>query len=201
MKITIINGSNRENAQSFRIAEWVKSRLNENHKDIEVDFVDLRKVDMSFVPDEYWAGESAKAKAMGKEYKKVEDSDAVVIVTPEWGGAASPVLKHFILMSGYAFAHKPVLTVGVSATPVGGIRPIEDIKHTFKNARGVIMPEPVVINNVNSFALNGKIENEHDEYIFPKMDYSLRLLEQYAKGLKIVRDSGVVDHEKFEFGM
>ncbi len=201
MKITIINGSNRENAQSFRIAKWVKTRLDLNHKDIEVDFVDLREVDMSFVPDEYWAGESKKAKAMAAEYKKIDESDAVIVVTPEWGGLASPVLKHFILMSGYAFAHKPVLVVGVSATPVGGIRPVEDIKHTFKNARGVFMPEPIVINSVNSFALNDKVETEHDEHMFPRVDYSLRLLEQYAKGLKIVRESGVIDHEKFEFGM
>jgi NAD(P)H-dependent FMN reductase len=104
-------------------------------------------------------------------------------------------------MSGYTFAHKPVLVVGVSATPVGGIRPIEDLKHTFKNARGVFMPEPVVINNVTNFAQDKKVENEQDQYLFPKVDYSLRLLEQYAKGLKIVRDSGVIDHEKFEFGM
>jgi azobenzene reductase len=201
MKITIINGSNREEAQSYRISQWVQARLKTTQPDLETELIDLRKVDMSFIPDEYWAGKSEKAKAMAEEYKKIDQSDAVIIVTPEWGGAASPVLKHFILMSGYSLAHKPVLTVGVSATPTGGIRPVEDIKHTFKNARGVFMPEPIVINNVNGFALSDKVESEHDQYIFPRLDYAVKLLKEYAKGLKQVRDSGVIDHENFEFGM
>ncbi len=63
------------------------------------------------------------------------------------------------------------------------------------------MPEPIVINNVNGFALDENIESEHDQYLFPRIDYALNLLEQYAKGLKIVRDSGVINHENFEFGM
>ena len=98
-------------------------------------------------------------------------------------------------------SHKPALVFGVSATPVGGIRPIEDIKHLFKNARSVFLPEPIVINNVNDFALDDKVENEQDQYLFPRIDYALNLLEQYAKALKQVRDSGVIDYKNFEFGM
>jgi len=157
---------------------------------------------MTFVPDEYWAGESKSAKAMSAEYKKMADSDGILIVTPEWGGAASPVLKHFILMSeASSFSHKPVLTFGVSATPVGGIRPIEDLKHTFKNARGVFLPEPIVINDVNNFLQGEERDEKREKYLLARTDYALELLLEYAKALKQVRDSGVIDHKTYPHGM
>jgi NAD(P)H-dependent FMN reductase len=200
MKITVINGSNREGAQSFRIAEWLQDRLKSN--DVEVDFVDLRKVDMTFVPDEYWAGQSDKAKAMADEYAKLSSSDGVVIVTPEWGGAASPILKHFILMSEKSsFSHKPVLVFGVSATHTGGIRPIEDIKHLFKNARGVFVPEPIVINDVSNFLEGEDRDEKREDYITKRTDYALSLLLEYSKALKQVRDAGIIDHETYPHGM
>lgn len=200
MKITIINGSNREEAQSFRIAKWLEEKV-KSKKDLEVDLIDLRKVDMTFVPDEFWAGESDSAKAMATEYAKLNDSDGVIIVTPEWGGAASPVLKHFILMSGHSMAHKPALVFGVSATPVGGIRPIEDIKHLFKNTRTVFLPEPIVVNNVNNFLQGDEQDEKHNEYLTKRTDYALDLLEEYSKALKQVRNSGKINHEDYPFGM
>ncbi len=200
MKITVINGSNREGAQSFRIAEWIQDRLKSN--DVEVDFVDLRKVNMTFVPDEYWAGQSDKAKAMADEYAKLSSSDGIVIVTPEWGGAASPVLKHFILMSEKSsFSHKPVLVFGVSATHTGGIRPIEDIKHLFKNARGVFVPEPIVINDITNFLEGEDRDEKREDYITKRTDYALSLLLEYSKALKQVRNAGIIDHETYPHGM
>ncbi len=200
MKITIINGSNRPEAQSYRIAKWLEEKL--KTKNVEINFVDLRKVDMTFVPDEYWTGESASAKAMKAEYKKMADSDGVLIVTPEWGGAASPVLKHFILMSEkVSFSHKPALVFGVSATPVGGIRPIEDLKGMFKNSRGVFLPEPIVINSVSSFLQGEDRDKKQEEYITKRTDYALDLLLEYSRALKQVRESGKIDHEAYPYGM
>lgn len=200
MKITVINGSNRPEAQSHRIAKWLEDEL--KAKDVEVNFVDLKEVDMTFVPDEYWAGQSDAAKAMAAEYEGMADSDGILIVTPEWGGAASPVLKHFILMSEkVSFSHKPVLIFGVSATPVGGIRPIEDLKSMFKNSRGVFVPEPIVINSVNNFLQGDERDERREEYITKRADYALELLLEYSKALKQVRDSGKIDHETYPHGM
>lgn len=202
MKITIISGSNRKEAESFRISKWLQEKLkSQNDSSLEVDLVDLRRVDMSFIPDEFWAGQSSSAKAMAAEYKKLEESDGIVVVTPEWGGAASPVLKHFILMSGYSLAHKPVLAFGVSSTPVGGIRPIEDIKHTFKNARGVFLPEPIVINDVNNFLIGEERDQKREDYISGRADYALDLLLEYSRALKQVRESNKINHKDYPFGM
>lgn len=200
MKITIINGSNRQEAQSYRIAKWLEEEL--KAKEVKVNFVDLREVDMTFVPDEFWAGESYSAKAMSVEYQKMEDSDGIIVVTPEWGGAASPVLRHFILMSSHeSLSHKPVLAFGVSATHTGGIRPLEDLKHTFKNARGVFLPEPIVINDSKNFLQGDERDQKREDYITKRTDYALDLLLEYSKALKQVRDSGVIDYETYPHGM
>ncbi len=203
MKIAIISGNNRQNSQSFRVSEWIEERLRGSYPDLETDLIDLKTLNLSFNPDEYWEGKSEAAKDMAAAYARLNEADGVVIVTPEWGGAASPVLKHFILMSGHSFAHKPILSVGVSATPVGGIRPIEDLKHLFKNARGVIIPEPIVINSVNTFAVERSSDqlSEQDTRLFAHFDYSLKLLLEYSKALVQVRESGVIDNKNFEFGM
>jgi NAD(P)H-dependent FMN reductase len=157
---------------------------------------------MTFIPDEYWAGQSDSAKAMKAEYQKMADSDGIIVVTPEWGGAASPILRQFILMSEKeSFSHKPVVVFGVSATHTGGIRPLEDIKHTFKNSRGVFLPEPIVINDVNNFLIGEERSEKREEYITKRTDYALNLLVEYSKALKQVRESGVIDHETYPHGM
>lgn len=201
MKITIVSGSSRSEAQSLRISKWLQERVTKNNKDIEVELIDLNNVKISLDPVEFWGGQTDTVKAMAAEYKKLEASDAVILVTPEWGGGAAPALRQFLLMSGYSLAHKPVLTVGVSATPTGGIRPIEELKHSTKNTRALIIPEPIVINNVESVFTEASANEEHDKYLTAKADYSIALLVEYAKALKQVRDSGVINHEDFAFGM
>ena len=204
MKITIVSGSSRDEAQSLKISKWLKKRLESEHKIADVDLIDLNKLSLTLNPNEFWGGKSESAKAMAAEYKKLEESDAIVIVTPEWGGGAAPALRQFILMSGYSLAHKPTLTVGVSSTRTGGIRPIEELKHATKNTRMLIIPEPLVINEVESvFGVSeGNAANEeHQAYLTGKADYSLTVLLEYAKALKQVRDSDMLNYEEFAFGM
>lgn len=204
MKITVISGSSRDGAQSLKIANWLKNRLAKEHKVADIELIDLNKLSLTLNPNEFWGGQTESAKAMAKEYKTLEESDAVVIVTPEWGGGAAPALRQFILMSGYSVAHKPVLTVGVSSTRTGGIRPVEELKHSTKNTRMVIIPEPLIINDVESIfgPSEGTNQNEeHEAYLTGKADYSITVLLEYAKALKQVRSSGKLNYEEFAFGM
>lgn len=204
MKITIISGSSRDEAQSLKISKWLRERLEGEHKIADVDLVDLNELSLTLNPNEFWGGKSESAKAMAAEYKKLEESDAVIIVTPEWGGGAAPALRQFILMSGYSLAHKPTLTVGVSSTRTGGIRPIEELKHATKNTRMLIIPEPLVINDVESvFGVSegNEANEEHQSYLTGKADYSITVLLEYAKALKQVRESGKINYEEFAFGM
>lgn len=50
--------------------------------------------------------------------------------------------------------------------------------------------------------LNGEtVENEGDQFIRGQLDYSLRMLMEYAKALQAVRSSGVIDYKTYPNGM
>ena len=203
MKIVVISGSYRKKSQSHKVANWILERSTATIPEVEVKPVDIKWLDMALDPEEFWAGKSEVAKDMKKIYDSFEDVDGFVIVTPEWGGGIPPALRQFILMSGTSFSHKPVLAVGVSATPVGGIRPIEELKHASKNTRFVLIPDPVVIPQVETVFNKLEVDpsNEHEKYTADRLDYSLKVLEQYAEALSGVRTSGVIDYKEFPFGM
>jgi azobenzene reductase len=203
MKIIVISGSYRKNSQSHKVANWILERSKTTIAEVEVKPVDIKWLDMALDPEEFWAGKSEAAKDMKKIYDSFEDVDGFVIVTPEWGGGIPPALRQFILMSGTSFSHKPVLAVGVSATPVGGIRPIEELKHASKNTRFVLIPDPVVIPQVETVFNKLEVDpsNEHEKYTADRLDYSLKVLEQYVKALSEVRTSGVINYKEFPFGM
>lgn len=204
MKIVVISGSSRPNSQSLKVAHWLTDYLESKLSDVSVHPFSMDALDITFDPNEFWSGEGEKTKLMNSVYSRFEEADAFVIVTPEWGGGVPPKLRQLILMSGSSMSHKPVLTIGVSATRTGGIRPIEELKHATKNTRFVIIPDPVVINEVESI-LNGDSKadtnTEHEEYIVGKLGYSVKVLEQYAKALKQVRESGIIDYEAHPHGM
>lgn len=196
-------GSFRPEAQSKKIAEWILDRAEQLIPKVKSSLLDIKLIDMTFDPNEYWDGKSKPAKEMGKVYKKFKKADGFIIVTPEWGGGVPPALRQLILMSGTSMSHKPVLSVGVSATRLGGIRPVEELKHASKNTRLVFVPDPVIITNVES-SFNEKyvdVSNEHEVYLSKKIDYSIKVFEQYAKALVGVRDSSVIDYKEFPNGM
>ncbi len=210
MKIVLISGSSRPNSQSLKVAKWIQAKLKSDASYKELNLIDLDGLNLTLDPNEFWAGKSDKAKLMASIYSQFEEADAFIIITPEWGGGVPPALRQLILMSGTSMSHKPALTIGVSATPTGGIRPIEELKHSTKNTRFVIIPDPVVITEVQQVLNNrpSKLDKsdvytnlEQEKYFVNKIDYSLKILEQYAKALKQVRDSGAVDYKNFEFGM
>ena len=203
MKIVVISGSYRKKSHSHKVANWILERSTATIPEVEVKPVDIKWLDMALDPEEFWAGKSEAAKDMKKIYDSFEDVDGFVIVTPEWGGGIPPALRQFILMSGTSFSHKPVLAVGVSATPVGGIRPIEELKHASKNTRFVLIPDPVVIPQVETVFNKLEVDpsNEHEKYTADRLDYSLKVLEQYVKALSEVRTSGVINYREFPFGM
>ncbi len=203
MKIVVISGSYRKNSQSHKVANWILERSKTTIAEVEVKPVDIKWLDIVLDPEEFWAGKSEAAKDMKKIYDSLEDVDGFVVVTPEWGGGVPPALRQFILMSGTSFSHKPVLAVGVSATPVGGIRPVDELKHVSKNTRLVIIPDSVVIPQVETVFNKLEVDpsNEHEKYTADRLDYSLKVLEQYAEALSGVRTSGVIDYKEFPFGM
>ena len=113
-----------------------------------------------------------------------------------------PGLKNFFLLCGAdVLAHKPGLIVTVSAG-LGGSYPVNELRtSSYKNTRLCYIPDHVIVRNVGQVLKGEQPADEHDDALRNRITYSLRVLLEYAKALKLVRDSGVVDLKTFPYGM
>jgi len=202
MKYFILSGSHRAEAQSLKVANYARSVLTREHAGAEVYLLSLSGNPLPLwdeasggAPDALWDPISAELKA----------ADALVIISPEWSGMATPGVKNFLLnCTAGEVGHKPALIVTVSASR-GGSYPVAELRMSgYKNNRLAWLPEHVIVHHVeqNFTVPDGAAEiSKEDALIRKRLRYALRLLEEYGKALKQVRASGVVDHKTFRSGM
>ena len=202
MKFFILSGSHRAEAQSLKVANYIRTVLEAEHAGAQAHLYSLSGNPLPLwdetsggAPDAVWDPISAELKA----------ADALVVVTPEWGGMATPGVKNFLLnCTADEIGHKPGLIVTVSATR-GGSYPIAELRMSgTKNNRLVWLPEHLICqhigDNLNAPDGNPDLAKE-DAYLRARLRYDLRLLEEYGKALKGVRSSGVIDHKTFRSGL
>lgn len=201
MKITILNGSSRHNAQSGKITRFLEKELNKLFK-LETYILDLTDNPLPLWDESIWAG-SPKWKEIWDPIKKeLQSSDAFIFVVPEWGGMAPPQVKNFFLLSSvYELGHKPALLVSVSSAR-NGVYPISELRaSSYKNNRVVYLPEHLIVRDAEAM-LNGESPaNEDDRYLRDRSRYCLQILHAYAEALKPVRAANLLDHKKYPNGM
>ena len=149
-----------------------------------------------------WSGDAKWKETWGPISAQLKSSDGFVVVSPEWSGMVPAGLKNvFLLCGGDVLAHKPGLIVTVSSG-IGGSYPVNELRtSSYKNSRICYLPDHVIVRNVGEMLRGERPGNEHDESLRNRITYSLRLLLEYAKALRLVRDSGVVDLKSYPYGM
>jgi multimeric flavodoxin WrbA len=202
MKFFILSGSHRAEAQTLKVAKYIQSILTREHAGAVVHLYSLSGNPLPLwdeatggAPDALWDPISAELKA----------ADALVIVSPEWGGMATPGVKNFLLnCTADEVGHKPALIVTDSATR-GGSYPVAELRMSgYKNNRLAWLPEHVIVQHVGSNlnAPDGATDlTKEDTLIRQRLRYGLKLLEEYGRALQLVRASGVIDHQTFRSGM
>jgi len=118
---------------------------------------------------------------------------------------AAPGVKNFILyMSPRLVGNKPALLVAISSTNHGGHYPIAELRmSSTKNIQICYIPQHVIISNVKELLNDHALESEDkaDGYIRTRIQYSLRMLHEYAKAFQQIRMSGVADFTTYANGM
>jgi multimeric flavodoxin WrbA len=202
MKYFVLSGSHRAEAQTLKVANYVKAVLLAEHPGAAVHLFSLSGNPLPLwdeatggAPDALWDPISAELKA----------ADALVVVSPEWGGMATPGVKNFLLnCTADEIGHKPALIVTDSASR-GGSYPVAELRMSgYKNNRIAWIPEHVIVQHVGSNlnAPDGAPDlSKEDVLIRQRLRYGLRVLEEYGKALRQVRASGAVDHKTFKSGM
>lgn len=200
MKIAIISGSHRESSQSEKVARYIHKALLACH--VESDVITLAKNPLPLWDEGVW-GEDAKWQRLWSPIAEtLTKSSALVLVSPEWSGMVPPGLKNFLLLcSSREVGHKPALIVSVSSG-IGGSYPVAELRgSSYKNNRLVYIPDHVIVRNVESVLSSDEPDGERDIAIRERIQYSLNLLIEYAQALAQVRESGVINHKDFPYGM
>ena len=203
MKITIVNGSHRQNAQSAKVAGFIQRKLEESQLADEVYRFDLTANPLPLWDESIWEGDEKWKSLLAPISEQLASSDAFVIIAPEWHGMVPSGLKNFFLMWGNnELAHKPALIVAVSSG-VGGAYPVAELRmSSYKNNRICYIPEQLIIRDVEN-VLNDSDENDpnSDSYYRERTEFALNMLHQYALALQSVRSADGIYNAKFKNGM
>lgn len=202
MRFFILSGSHRREAQSLKVANFLKRVLETEHKGAEAFLYSLGGNPLPLwdeehggAPDALWDPVSAQLQA----------ADALVVVSPEWSGMATPGVKNFLLnCTAGEVGHKPGLIVTVSASR-GGSYPVAELRMSgTKNNRLCWIPEHVIVHHAEA-NLNAPDDDadmtKEDMATRARLRYALKVLAAYGQALAQVRSSGVVDHKTFRSGM
>ena len=192
MKIAIISGSNRRNSQSIRISNIIFQKL--SFLNINVSLVNLEKENFPFWQDDYDDLISPHKKAFEKTSLLLKDAEGFIFVVPEWGGMVPSQVKNiFLFASNNELSHKPGLIVSLSES-MGGAYPVAELRtFSYKNTKICWIPEHVIIRKVKEFM------PETDKRLNSRIDYSCKMLVEYSKALKNVRN--IADLKTFKNGM
>jgi NAD(P)H-dependent FMN reductase len=200
MKISIVAGSHRRESESSRVAHYVQGILQQVGAD-QTFLLSLANT-LPLWDEGAWGEDQKWATLWTPIANELKDSDGFVIVSPEWAGMVPAGLKNFFLLcGGDLLAHKPGLIVTVSAS-LGGSYPIVELRtSSYKNTRICYIPDHVIVRNVGRVLKGDRPADEHDASLRQRIEYSVRVLLEYAKALQSVRSSGVFDFKNFPYGM
>jgi len=206
MNLVIISASQRKQSQSAKVAQYLS--------EISTGYKKTMHFELCQYQLPLWDGEQTSKLSKTTDWQMINqhlnEADALIVVTPEWSGMASPLLKNFLMMcSSQDTAHKPVLLVAISSG-ISGVYPIAELRmNAFKNNKLVAIPDHLIIRNVEEI-LNDQNDDtssisEIDVHIRHRIGYSLHTLSKYSKALKALRAELLIqpyeNEEQYPYGM
>jgi NAD(P)H-dependent FMN reductase len=204
MKITIISGSHREQGQSHKVARFIEKTLLSQQLCNSTWLFSLAGNPLPLWDEAIWNGDTDWQARLSPISRNLSESDAFVVIAPEYHGQVPAGLKNFFLMwSKGELAHKPALIVGVSSS-TGGAYPVAELRmSSYKNNRICYIPEHLIIRNVEKVLNDNPDDNdkEADRYFRERTLFALKILREYAEALIPVRKSGLTFHPDFKNGM
>ncbi|MFQ3209533.1 MAG: azobenzene reductase [Colwellia sp.] len=149
-----------------------------------------------------WDGEDSSKQNDESDWQAIntelQTMDAVILITPEWGGTASPLLKNLLMMAPAAdIGDKPVLLVSV-VNGISGAYPIAELRmNAFSNNKLVAIPDHLIIRNVEEILNTINAGNQPEDSTIARRDkslrhrigYSLHTLWHYSQAIQSLRET------------
>jgi len=221
MNILLISASQRDQSNSFKVAQHIKTNIFDDLSEISLSMLDLSKYrnlldHYGFEINSGFETNSGFEVDNDKQINKEKDEvlsllyacDAVVFITPEWGGMIPPALVNLLLLTangsanGLPLGHKPAFAIGVSASG-GGSNPISLLKaYAAKNSHLTWLPLHAIVQNVEQFLEHPwSPESKHRfSQVQSRLLVGIQSLVIYAKQLAPIREKLVALSKVHPFG-
>ncbi|MDQ6970714.1 MAG: NAD(P)H-dependent oxidoreductase [Mariprofundus sp.] len=204
MHITIVSGSHRNPSQSEKIGRYIENLLHEQVDEAEPFLYLLADNPLPLWDQSIWQSNEGWIERLAPLKAQLTQSDALVIITPEWHGQVPAGLKNFFLLfSRFELGHKPALIVSVSASN-GGAYPVAELRmSSYKNNRLCYIPEQLIIRDVERVFNADPDDNDQksDTYYKARLRWNLDILMGYGRALKQVRNDVNIHDPAFGNGM
>lgn len=140
--IVLIGGSVRPGNYTNKALRLVMDEL-EKEDEISVEHVD--PADLDLPPPGGDATEDSK-----RLTEAVRAATGLVLVTPEYHGSMSSVIKHVIESLGFpsGLSGKPVALLGVAAGAIGAIKSLEQLRGVCSHIGALVLPSTVSVAHV-----------------------------------------------------
>jgi NAD(P)H-dependent FMN reductase len=150
-KVLVIVGSTRPDRAADLVVPWVTARARA-HEGFDVEVADLRDWPLPIFGEHAGSIGDRRDPTYSEPIvrawnKKVKETDAFIVVTPEYNHSIPAVLKNAIdsVFVSFGFRNKPVAAVGYSSSIGAGIRAIEHLAHVLIETEAVPLRNTVVI--------------------------------------------------------
>lgn len=182
-RIMIIVGSVRPGRVALSVSHWVRDRVEgAGH---EVDFVDLAELNLPFMDEPAHPGKRAYTKPHTLAWSaRVEQVDAVLLVSPEYNHSYSPALKNALDFLLLEWQGKPVGVVSYGGAS-SGLRAAAALDQVLASLGLVRVPVDVAISGVAAQLVDGVfMANEKQDASLGGM---IEMLGRYAEVLRPLR--------------
>lgn len=151
----VIAGTNRPKSRSREVANLIQEIYADNGESVEI--IDLAELGLHELDGTQYGGGSLPTK-LASAIEKVNQSEGLIIVVPEYNGSMPGALKYFIDHWKYpdSFEHRPVCLVGLGGL-FGGLRPVEHLQGVLGYRNAFIFPIRVFLINVWTILKAGKL--------------------------------------------
>jgi azobenzene reductase len=168
MKVTILLGSVRTGRQSFKVAYYLKKQLEE--RSIQTNLIDLAETPVPIFGEQA-NRPAAVLESIKKISRQLQEADGLILVTPEYHGSYSGVIKNALDYFWGEFKTKPIAVAAASAGRMGGINASTQLQHVILSLGAYPLPLKLLVPDIqnafdNSFnALNESVASSAAKFL------------------------------------
>lgn len=152
MKLLILSGTARENSNTLKIAKILQEKFREQH---ETGLFDLKEKEIPFLGNRTYEEDEKPVPEDIKDFsRKVEATDCLIIVSPEYNHSIPGALKTTLDYLWPEYEAKLFAYVGVSDENYGAVRALQDLEKITRILGGKCGPKLPIAN------ISSKIQDE-----------------------------------------